>query len=150
MTNQYLNHLTINTGGTRRSWLYEVSPEALDHTRELLANAIMSGGDVDMPVPGYRLHVEPFGSRRAALCTVYRGAEPIVTIGIAARPARALWEQLIALWHRLEPSAPAPDEPQAPWCAVMLLPAIKVAPDALVWLGDFERCAAWSWIGEDI
>lgn len=146
----YLHHVTLNTGHLRRSSLPEVPAAAIDHTRELLADAIAAGDTVEMPIPGYRLHVEPFGSRRAALCTVYRGAEPIVTIGIAARPARALWGQLIALRHRLEPDALALDEPQAPWCAVLLLPAIETALDALVWLGDFERCAAWSWIGDGI
>ncbi len=142
----YIDHLTLNTGHQRRSLRSEVRDDVIDHTRELLADAIDAGGDVDMPVPGYRLYVEPFGSRRAALCTVYRHAEPIATIGIAARPARALWGQLIALRHRLEPDAPPLGEPQAPWCAVMLLPAIREAADALDWLGDFERCAAWAWI----
>lgn len=144
----YLAHLTLNTGHMRRSRLHEVEPGALDHTRELLANAIAGDGNADMPIPGYRLHAEPFGSRRAALCTVYRGAEPIATIGIAARPAKALWGQLIALRHHLAPDAPQLDEPPAPWCAVMLLPALREAVDAMDWLGDFERCAAWAWVGE--
>ena len=146
----YIDHLTLNTGHLRRSWRGEVADNVVEHTRDLLADAIQSGGDAAMPVPGYRLYVEPFGSRRAALCTVYRGAEPIATIGIAARPARALWGQLIALRHRLAPEAPPLSEPQAPWCAVMVLPAIRDAVDALDWLGDFERCAAWAWIGEQV
>ncbi|RUN77309.1 hypothetical protein [Sphingomonas sp. TF3] len=142
----YLNHLTLNTGDLRRSWLHEVDDAAIEHTRELVADAVAGGGDTDMPVPGYRLHVEPFGSRRAALCTVSRDDVPLVTIAVAARPSRALWGQMIALRHRIDPDAPALDEPPAPWCAALLLPAAVTDHGAMAWLGDFERCAAWAWI----
>ncbi|QIG80090.1 hypothetical protein [Stakelama tenebrarum] len=142
----YLNHLTLNTGHLRRSYRSEVNPSALAHTRDLLADAIEAGGDIAMPVDRYRLHVEPFGSRRAALCTVSRAAAPIMSMGVAARPARALWGQLIAMRHRLQLDGPELAEPDAPWCAALLLPPSDDDHGAMAWLGDLERCAAWAWI----
>ncbi|MFZ5746561.1 MAG: hypothetical protein ACOY45_02760 [Pseudomonadota bacterium] len=143
---RYLNHLTINTGNIRRSWRGEVADDVVDHMRELLADAIQSGGDTSMPICWYMLHVEPFGDRRALLCTISGVGGALAAIGVAARPARALWGQLIALRHRLDPDVRPVDEPQAPWCSVLLLPALREATDALDWLGDFERCVGWAWL----
>lgn len=143
----YLDHLTISTGHTQRSPRAEVADHSIDHTRELLADAIAAGGDIAMPVPGYQIHVEPFGDRRAMLATVsgLDGAD-LVTFGVAARPAKALWSQLVRLQAMIAPDVAIPPQPGAPWCAAVLLPALAADRAASGWLGDFERCVAWAWI----
>ena len=142
----YLNHLTLNTGHIRRSSRGDVAPEAISHTRDLLADAIFAGAPIAMPVPGYCLQVEPFGSRRSMLATVSRGTDPLLSIGVAARATVAMWGQMLALQHQVWPDLPALDQPSAPWCAALLLPALAHDHGAASWLGDFEQCAAWAWL----
>jgi len=36
--------------------------------------------------------------------------------------------------------------PPVPWCAVSVHTPVGAFPEALDWLGDFERCIAWAWI----
>lgn len=140
----YLTHLTLNTGHVRRSWLSEVDPAAIDHTRDLLTDAIANGG-VQMPVPGYWLDAEPFGSRRAMMATVRNDGAPLMVMGVAARAAGALWERLTQTQQAARTSQRVHEQPPAPWCAALLLPALAGDP-ATKWLGDFERCAAWAWM----
>ena len=142
----YLNHLTLNTGHMRRSYRHEVTQDAIDHTQDLLADAIQAGCSVPMPVPGYSLRVEPFGSRRAMIATVSRGDVPLASLGVASRPAPAMWGQLVALQHQVWPDLAVLDQPPAPWCAAVLLPALALDHGASAWIGDFERCAAWAWL----
>ncbi len=87
----------------------------------------------------------------ALMATVFRGPDPVVTIGVATDDdsAAVLWEMLTDLRDRL-PGAPGiggevprmrPDE--TPWCVVVLA---NVTREESSWLGDFERCLAWAWI----
>lgn len=67
-----------------------------------------------------------------------------MTFAVAPDGAPLAWRSL----HR-RPSrngVPAPQEPEAPWCAVLLHKTLPLGGDATLWLGDFERCVAWAWI----
>lgn len=142
----FVHHLTLTTGDLRRSYRNEVDASAIEHASELLADAVQAGGFIDLPVPGYRMFVSPFGERRAALITVHSGEHAVAAIGIAARPAPALWRALADLARRASPDLPLPGVPQAPWCTVVLLPDLLLHADAAAWLGDFERTMAWGWL----
>lgn len=71
-------------------------------------------------------------------------APPLVTFGVAKRrrQGRDLWAMMVAQ-HGARPGTRMPGEP---WCAVALHPALALDPEADAWLGDFERCVAWTWI----
>lgn len=126
-------HLTLNTGHAR------VSPraEVADHVLPIVAPLLKPGRHaVPGVIGGYELAVPV--CEAGWLGTVYQATLPIATIGVAADDADAavIWPALLAVYRQ-----PA-KMPQPPWCSVVLH---LVAP-AYDWLGDFERCLAWTWI----
>ena len=145
----HIHHLTITTGRSNRSERADVSDAALAIMAPWLDSALAAGSIVPLPAE------TEFGARclsqdGALVVTVYApkpdiGPQlPMVTFGVAqrSRQGAALWPVLLAAWV----AAPGLRQPQAPWCAVHLHPTAAVRPDALRWLGDFERCVAWVWI----
>jgi len=145
-----LEHYTLNTGHSRNSARVEVGDEAIALLRPMLAP-----GRHPIPFVGaaYALEV-PAGLERGWVGTVYRGQVPLATIGVAADEAGAdeVWPALEGLYltltdrgiyARIDWSAPRrPTTP--PWCAVVMVSVFDLA--AMGWLGDFERCLAWTWI----
>jgi hypothetical protein len=129
-----MQHLTLDTGHTRVSFADEVDPRVLDQLRPLTVT-----GTHPMPrPPGCTVSVAVDGT--AALVTVMRAGDPLVTFGVAAdeRGAAKLWP-LIARLGVAQPSA-------VPWLAVGLEVGVAAHPGDLGWLGDFERCWAWCWL----
>lgn len=140
-------HYTLNTGHSRVSPRAEVADHVIPLCRPLLAVG-------EHPIPncaGYFLTVPVCQFGWAG--TVRRGKDrPLVTIGLADRveAATEIWPQLEGLYLRLTDKRPfagidfaAPKQPESlPWCA-----AITILPDPAVhWLGDLERCLAWTWM----
>ena len=59
--------------------------------------------------------------------------------------AAARWAYLHDLAGPAELTLTDPTRPpRAPWCGVLCHPALFLRPDAAEWLGDFERCVAWT------
>ncbi len=129
-----MQHLTLDTGRTRVSFRDEIAPDVLEQLRPLTVT-----GTYPMPQPpGCAVSVAVDGT--AALVTVMRAGDPLVTFGVAAdeRGAAKLWP-LIARPGVVRPSA-------VPWLAAGLEVGVAVHPGDLGWLGDFERCWAWCWL----
>ena len=104
----------------------------IDALRPLLAS-----GEHDMPgPPGYRLRVTIDGATLAA--TVFRGPAPLATVWTCLDD-RGLAEVLRVTGAR-------PAVLLAPPCVLASLHrTMTLDPDAIGWLGDFERCLAWAW-----
>ena len=134
MTRTGMQHLTLDTGHTRVSFHDEIDPGVLARLRPLM----VAGEHQLRNPPGGTVKVTIDGT--AALVTVFRGAAPVVTFGVAADEAGAadLWP-LIARPGIRQPSA-------VPWLAVGLEIGAAAHQDDLGWLGDFERCCAWCWL----
>ena len=144
----YINHITLSTGHTRRSPRAEVSNETVAALQPWLATVIAHADDY--PLPG------PLGTRDGFLmsaslmhgglmCHVkHKDTGPLVTFGVAARSRQSgeLWAWLCAQYG----SAKAIAAPGTPWCAVALHPGLVTQMDVTHWLGDFERCIAWTWL----
>ena len=142
----YLNHITLSTGHTRSSPSTEVSQDTIKALRPWL-DACIKHID-DYPLPG------PLGARDgfvmsasikdgALLCHVGQSV-PLVSFGIAARSRQSgeLWAWMCAQYG----SADALQAPAAPWCAVALRPGYFEQHGMSAWIGDFERCVAWTWL----
>lgn len=135
MSGRYLWHVTLNTGESHRSYRNEVRDAIMTLLRQQIDEAL-AGLDVAIK-PGYRLKADTVGG--ALVGTVMRDRDdPLCTIAVArnARQGAAIW--------RLLQEAGSP--PRSPWCAVRLYAGLAYDPDALIWLGDFERCLAWAWL----
>jgi len=147
---RYIVHLTLDTGDQRRSYRDEVAPHVVATLRPLL-DRVAAGERV--PIPG---DVQPkctmtgaVGRHRALVVTVSGpprpdapGGAPLVTFGVApdSLASATLWREWIG-------SERDDRTPRAPWCTVRVWPTIALHPEAAGWLGDFERCCAWTWVG---
>lgn len=156
-TPRYIEHLTLDTGDTRRCWREEVADDVLAMLRPLIARAIESGRHVLLPdvVSPRATITASTGRGRALLVTVwappYEGhtaRTPLVTLGVAptSLASAELWRQMVPGGG--EEQVPRPAAPSVPWLAVKLHETATLWPEAMSWLGDFERCIAWAWVSQ--
>ena len=146
---KYLHHLTINTGHSRRSYRREVADWAIAALHEPLAVA-RTEQEAEVPgQPGYVFVAAEDGPQLIAHIygPISHGSRPLlITMGVArrSRGAENLWQ---LLWSGAEgPAVPLSAQPEAPWCAVRFGTGLLTDPSAAEWLGDFERCLAWTWL----
>lgn len=153
----YLNHITLSTGHTRRSPRSEVSGETLARVGPWLAALVESGQPAALPVSSlaeYSGHASVFDgglivtiSGPAPASGPMAGkAPPLVSMGVAqrSRHGAALWPLMTG--PVMPPARPGLQRPAEPWAAVAIWTTIALHPDAVEWLGDLERCIAWAWL----
>ncbi len=143
----YIHHITLNTGHASRIRPGDVSGETLARVGPWLAALGKSGLSAPLPVSAladYTAHATAQDGALAVTISAPSGL-PLVTLGVAARSRHA-----VELWDGLASLAKADvKRPTAPWCAVVLWPALAAHPDAAEWLGDLERCIALAWVNND-
>lgn len=146
---QFLHHLTITTGHTRRSYRDEVSDDAVQWGREAIRDAILTGTVPLQPMgPDWRLSCTRESSK-ALLCSVWRAEIVVVTFGVASHSRHGA-----KLWRALLETATTPiavtECPPEPWVAARLeVGAAVVAdhqPEALEMIGDMERCVGHAFL----
>lgn len=136
-------HLTLNTGHVRESPRSEVGDDIIDKLRPLVQT---TGGPLPHP-RGYSVQITRAG--RDAMYTISRvmddEAAPLVTCGLAVDDPAAVWHALVqCTGGAIQAEMP----PVTPWLGVVIHPVALLAPAALNWLGDAERCIAWALIEE--
>lgn len=149
---KHIAHVTLTTGHVRLSPRHEVDDAVVAALRPLIEE-VVSGRTVPIPVPGYSITGRTSGEDGAGRClsVIVWGErlqpEPICTIGIAAhsRCGARLWRKLHEVTTRPAVTDPG-RQPTALWVAAALQTGLERHADALVWLGDFERCLAWAFI----
>lgn len=145
---RYLHHVTLTTGHVRRSSGDEVGDAVIASLHDFIA-AMITGGRPAIPnFPGYTM--TGTGEGKCLLGTVWRGDAPVVTIGIAGRSTcgAKLWQILHQTLAAMPPLATAGQPcPPEPWCAARLEVGGILDHEAMTWVGDFERCLAWAWLG---
>lgn len=150
MRDQYLTHVTMSTGHVRKSYRNEVDDAAVQWAREAVQQAI-SLGHVPLPPlgPDWRLACTRERSS-TLLCSVWNGLAVVVTFGVAgsSRYAGKLWQALVDTAPPEVPVHASIAAPRgAPWVAARLeLGAANAGRDALMMLGDMERCVGWGFL----
>ena len=156
--------VTLNTGDVVEQSAAVVFPETTAVVRPLVA-ALLPASD---GLPRQRPMVAPFQqytvqglalSPAAACFRVYApppapvppeeiALDPLVSFGVASRrsiEAQTLWESLHGLAGETEVTLTDPVRPpRPPWLGVLCHSALFRDPEAASWLGDFERCVAWT------
>jgi hypothetical protein len=144
----HLNHITLSTGHTARTSRADVTDGTIAALRPWLDAAIAYQDDYPLPGPlgvrdGYRATV--YVEHGALVCTVFGPPlEPLVTFGVAERSRQSaeLWAMLVAQFG----CKTGLQAPGTPWCAVVIHPAYALQHGVSAWIGDFERCVAWTWL----
>ena len=143
----HIEHVTLDSGHARRSARSEIDDEIVGALAAGLDRAIAT--KAREPIPGWA----PFSynvtaKAGAAMVTLWREGDPVVTFGIAAdgKDSPKLWRLLHkggAGKHATTPDRP----PAAPWIgARMEVGAAGTPPLDLMLIEDFERCLAWAFI----
>lgn len=151
MDDRTLVHVTLSTGHVRDSPRSEVSKETIDALAPVLEQ-LLAGDEIAVPWVSGDYTINGAAGGDCFIATIWsRGGAPVVTIGCARGPREAvrLWEQLhaTAVIDELQPQTIAGAAPLGErWCAARLEIGIAAHPDTAHWLGDFERCLAWTWI----
>jgi hypothetical protein len=159
----HLNHVTLTTGHTRKSYHDEVSAEAIETCMRLLDLALAQP-EKHTPIPGIepQLTITVATTGGALIATVWTppievrnlGPQraPIAMIGVATRSTSGakLWDVM----HQMRPELPTYGRPQpgTPWVAARLEVGVTLLGEdmrrVMMALGDFERCLAWAWLAE--
>src|SRR5574337_81919 len=138
----YLKHITLSSG-LLRPWLAELV--ASGERRPLPAPALAHSSASAVVQVGLVVTIWcPRGRQRPGTPVLDGIGIPLVTLGVArrSRQGRDLWAALVASFG----AHPAARRPAEPWLAVAVHESAAAHPEALVWLGDLERCMAWAWI----
>lgn len=147
-----IRHVTMTTGHTCDSSRAEVADDVMATLRAWLSAAAQSGKPLPLPEPFDAYPASILIDGGSLVATIYSAASsgqprikplPLCVIGVSQDQQPALWSLLIELHGQR-----AAPQPAAPWCAVALLPPLALDQAAAQWLGDFERCLAWAWIGD--
>lgn len=169
MSDRYIQHITLTTGDTRRSYRDEVAADAVERiSTTLLPEALAAdvpAGDLGPQIPDTNLYLVAMSTGRCgvigavaqraewrhALQHIKWARSPYGTIAVCAerRCSRRLW----SLLHH--PNSIYVTDPQTPpvdpWCAWSAVrpeyderEGMRAAPDPA--LDDFIRCFAWAWI----
>ena len=137
----------------RESARSEVDDAVASRLRFILAVACMSHDPVELGIRGWSLaareepgclSVRVFGPDGEAATTFAVGADNEAA-------GRTAWGQVVgeAMWYAQGVSpdtAPLNAPPHPPWLVASLLPAVLAHPEAVGWLADLERWAAWAWL----
>ena len=139
-------HVTLTSGDVRWSPRTEVADHVIGEVAAHIAAARRRG---PAPIPGQPGYTARARARDGLLgLTVRAGIAPIVGILVspsleAAQEADAWAMPPVSDLRPAIPSLPT----AAPVCLVWLLPEVVwLDREALAWLGDYERCAAWAWL----
>jgi hypothetical protein len=149
MKPEWVWHMTLNTGNTRKSYRGEVSDDVLAAMRQM----DLLKSRAKLPIAGgYQLQTTI--DQGGAAFTVFKGEVPLghCVLAVDANDA-AYWEFIERLYLNITDKAPVdwvlPDKPlSVPWLAVVLL-GLHHDVESAQWLRDFERCMAWLLI-EDV
>lgn len=150
MHDLYIQHLTLSTGHTRRSYRSEVRDDVVTYCRDLIDQAIAGEEEgLRVPIPSLGCDLGVVSTSRSLLVSVQREEVPLVTFGLAthSRSGASLWRVLTEVGASTPIHETVKLCPPEPWCAVRLEPGATLADhDVLMALGDFERCMAWAFI----
>ena len=148
---RYFNHVTLNTGHSRRSYRHEVGDQAIEALGPILRD-LLSGGRPTIPHVPTPCTLTGLQHRQCFLVTVFgppHGADevPILTLGVGLEPhcAQEIWTELHK--HPITPlTTSAAEPPKTPWLAAKVEVGGAQYLETMDWLGDFGRCLAWAWI----
>jgi hypothetical protein len=145
---KHLQHISMNTGHSRRSYRDEVPDDEV----RAAASALERAKHERVPLPkfgdAYAL-TATYEGLSALICTIWQQEVPVMTLGVAckSKSGAGLWRVLLR-----QPVGPPiqVDEsrrPSAPWVAAGLEAAATLAPpEVLEAIGGMESVLGWAFL----
>lgn len=146
---QWLQHVALNTGITKRTYRDEVSDESVAGAMDLLERAKHErvpmhalGRDVAITVTS--------GGPSAMIATIWEGQRPVVTMGVArtSLPSARLWRILLRSTSPLTPIVlDESSRPQPPWIAARIeIGGALVSPTLMMAIGGLEAAIGFAFL----
>jgi hypothetical protein len=131
----FIEHLTLISGHTRRSPRFEVNSGTVDYIRDRIANR---EGKLDPT--DWQVKLRPMPElKHSYVFDLYHSGERVVACYLCTHV-----EEHDGMWNAIKQAGlrGKAKEPKVPWlaCAVIGI----AAPDVLMEAGDLERCVAWA------
>lgn len=136
---EYINHITLNSGHTRKSYPSEVSKELYFILQRIYKDIFSGGAEL---FDGYTIK----GTWEDGVGVIYTvfdpQGNPVVTSGVSKYRRSELWTALhTSSMTLLKTSEKFP--PKSPWIADRIEFGAMDNVEALGWTADFSRCIAW-------
>jgi hypothetical protein len=146
----HIAHLTMNSGHMYLSPRHQMLPESFTLLKPMVQRA---GGPLPAPLSHYRVEIDR--NPESALFTLFRGDYILLTAMLAwGENTDFEWDLIDGMSRQtmcpnptLSNGLARPVQPTLkPWLAILLLPDLflQETPVDVNWMGDFERCLAWS------
>ncbi|WP_116963082.1 hypothetical protein [Fastidiosibacter lacustris] len=161
MSNNYLTHLTLPTGDKDRCYRDTINDKTIKLLKPWLKKCIDSRIAQPLPVPDLAHYSAKILTDHSVLIvTVYGPAAPheqaqassagipLTTSYIVQRSRQAVraWMLIKEHFRFLTAKVNAQQIPNAPSITTVIHDCGALYLDAFLWLADFERCIAWTWI----
>lgn len=147
---KYINHFTLSTGHSRRSYAEEIDKAFLMKFKPIVNNIIKTGEICEFAIKGTYMDIIMDGTDHyAATLYVDKNGQkvPIIVMeGTSNSEKRKMVEEDIKVFRR---SAFGDGKvsfilPEAPLIVDVILPEAAMRLDLLIMTGDLSRCLAWT------
>lgn len=137
---KYFNHVTLNTGHSRKSYPNEVLKVNYPHIKKVYEDMFKEGGtDV---LNGFIAKGYDYSENGTYIRLFSPQGVPILTTGIVKSKNSNIWKTLHSL--TVLPTVTDPfSPPELPFVADCLDIGATLYPEALRWTGDFTRTMGW-------
>ena len=143
---EYINHITLNTGHSRRTYPHEIDKGLYFKLKKLLRDSFSPEGAKLDDIYYFKSST---GGGQEMITTLYGFSQekpiPILTTGISAKTNGYLW----GLLHGDDSFGLVTNKdalPSVPYIADRLEIGSMFLPEALQWTGDFSRCIGWTFL----
>jgi len=147
MAQNYIWHVTLNTGDMARIWRGQIDPAFLDAMKQALAKVDRPMTTIQLPGhPGYTLMVSP---GKAFIASMHgAGGLPITTFGVALRSKASgmLWAAMFQRAPEGMVAKPSDPAPRTPWLASRVEPSAITDPLAIFASARIGQTIAYAWM----
>lgn len=150
-----ISHITLNSGHNRNSTTADnILGEQLFDALVPVVRKALTGQNAIIPWVEDRYSLIGGSQGRDSIFAVCGRSRlfgskwvPFVEVGIGAGENDAeIWKDLYRIAELVQSEVKVLDMPARPWCAVMIYPSSVLFPASMTWLGDLEKCLAWTWL----
>lgn len=151
---EYINHFTMNTGHSRKSYPSEIDKKFFFQFVPIINEIIKDGGICEYIIDETYMRITP-KNENCYFASLYikNNGEYVPMFASAATSDVDMRVELISYVSEYRELCSPPNitfmPPEAPLIIDMILPSIFMRTDLLRYTGDMSRCLAWAMLGRE-